>query len=70
MSATDSPFPVRIQSSIQQLDPSHRNIAQLQSAAVFYQRVLEQGKKQEVCIACARALSHDDLPAFEAYVSA
>ena len=47
----------------------NRSIEQLSAAVVFYQRVLEHGHKKDVCIACSRGLSKEELPAFEAYVS-
>lgn len=53
-----------------QLTIKHSNIEQLNSAVGFYQRVIDHGQKEHVCIACSRGLSDADLPKFKAYVSA
>jgi hypothetical protein len=45
-------------------------IEQLNSAVGFYQRVIDHGQKEHVCIACSRGLTDADLPKFKAYVRA
>lgn len=78
--ASDNEFAVEEQTEGQNLDKAiaeaedeirdrETGVEQFKSAVVFYQRVIQHGEKEHVCIACSRGLEEADLPSFRAYVS-